>query len=134
MGVIDVEHTLWRWLESTDTVNSKMSLHQFDPVIAKLTRMIMKDGKKHCALRILDDCFTLLRTKHSIQDPASFTRNAVELAKPVVEVRKYVVGGRTIHVPAPCRPNRQESLALRFIRYVDNLSFLFLSILVVCVC
>lgn len=96
-----------------------MSLYQNDQVIAKLTRIIMKDGKKHCALQILDDCFALLRSKYSVEDPASFTRACVQIAKPVVETRKYVIGGRTIGVPTPCRPQRQESLALRFIRYVS---------------
>lgn len=93
-----------------------MSLHQFDPVISKLTRVIMKDGKKHAALRIIDDCFTVLRFQYNIVDPATFTRNAVDTAKPIVEVRKYTVGGRTLQVPTPCRPHRQQSLALRFIR------------------
>lgn len=76
----------------------------------------MKDGKKFSALRILDKCFSLLREKYNIEDPASFTRNAIEIAKPVVEVRKHYVGGRAIQIPIPCRPHRQESLAIRFIR------------------
>lgn len=93
-----------------------MSLHQFDPVISKLTRVIMKDGKKHAALRIIDTCFSVLRSDYNVADPAAFTRGAVEAAMPIVELRKYTVGGRTLQVPTPCRPHRQQSLALRFIR------------------
>lgn len=93
-----------------------MSLYQFDPVLSKLTRIIMMHGKKHAALRIIDDCFVILRDKHGVADPASFTRNCIEMAKPMVELRKYNVGGRTVQVPTPCRPHRQQSLALRFVR------------------
>lgn len=93
-----------------------MSLHQSDKVINKLTKFIMKDGKKHLAMNILDDCFVTLRTKYQIEDPISFTRSAIENAKPVVETRKHFVGGRAVHVPTPCNPHRQQSLALRFIR------------------
>lgn len=96
--------------------NPAMSLHQTDRVVSKLTRVIMQHGKKHAALRIIDDCFVQLRAKHAVEDPASFTRAAIDLAKPVVETRKYIVSGRTLHIPTPCRPHRQESLALRFIR------------------
>lgn len=93
-----------------------MSLHLQNPVISKLARIIMKDGKMHCALRILDDCFVHLRSKHGVENPAEFTVRAIDIAKPVVELRKYKVSGRSLQVPTPCRPRRQESLAMRFLR------------------
>lgn len=96
-----------------------MSLYQGDKVIAKLTNFIMRGGKKSLAMRIIDDSFVTMRAKHGIEDPVAFTRNAVENAKPIVETRKHYVGGRALHVPIPCNPKRQESLALRFIRYVS---------------
>lgn len=87
-------------------------------MIAKLTNFVMRGGKKSLAMRIIDDSFVAMRAKHGIEDPVAFTRNAVENAKPIVETRKHYVGGRALHVPIPCTPKRQESLALRFIRYV----------------
>lgn len=98
-----------------------MSLHLNDPHIHKLVRMIMQDGKKHAALRIVDTAFKHLRQKHDIADPRIFTLRAMENAKPVVETRKYKAGGRSLQVPIPCREQRQESLATRFIRYVSTL-------------
>lgn len=95
---------------------SKMSLHLRDPAIAKLARVIMKDGKMHASLRIIDTCFEHLRVAHNIQHPAAFTKRALRNARPVVELRKYKVSGRALQIPVPCRPARQESLAVRFVR------------------
>eukprot|EP00171_Calliarthron_tuberculosum_P017635 IDg17635t1 len=97
-----------------------MSLYVRDPMIGRLVRIIMQDGKKHSALRIVDDCFAILRQEHGVSSPAEFTRQAIEKAKPLVETRKYRASGRAIQVPAPCKPARQESLALRFLRCVKS--------------
>lgn len=78
--------------------------------------MIMKDGKMHCALRIIDDCFIHLRTVHNIDHPAQFALSALENAKPIVELRRHKVSGRSLQVPVPCKPHRQVSLATRFVR------------------
>lgn len=96
-----------------------MSLHQQNMLIARLTRIIMKDGKKHCALKIIDDCFSILRKDHNISNPVQFTEVAIDNAKPIVELMKYKVSGRSLQIPIACRPNRQESIALRFLRYVS---------------
>lgn len=100
-----------------------MSLHLENAVISKLARMIMKDGKLHRSLRIIDECFGHLRDAHGIHHPAAFTERALENAKPVVELRRYKVSGRALQVPAPCKPTRQASLATRFVRYVDEFAF-----------
>ena len=95
-----------------------MSLHVSDPLIARLVRVIMKDGKKHAALRIVDESVRILRRDYGVERPSSFIRDAIENAKPLVEVRKYRVSGRAIQVPAPCSPARSESIALRNLRCV----------------
>lgn len=76
----------------------------------------MKDGKKHSALRIIDDALVHLRVKHNVADPVTFTKQAIDKAKPLVELRRYKASGRALQIPAPCSPARQESLATRFIR------------------
>ncbi len=95
-----------------------MSLHLRDPLIGRLIRIIMKDGKKHAAMKIVDESFAILRKEHGVSNPCKFAKAAIENAKPLVETRKYRASGRAIQVPAPCKPARQESLALRFLRYV----------------
>lgn len=110
-----------------------MSLYVRDPVIGRLIRIIMRDGKKHCAMRIVDDSFSVLRTQHGIANPFEFTKRAIENAKPLVETRKYRASGRAIHVPVPCKPARQESLALRFLRYVLVRPFAFAPPLSPCI-
>lgn len=93
-----------------------MAAHLRDPVISRLVNVVMRDGKKHAALNILDDCFWILKRDMAVADPVAFTLRAVDNAKPLVELKKHKAAGRTIQVPAPCRPRRQEGLALRFIR------------------
>lgn len=95
-----------------------MSLHGNSATISKLARIIMKDGKLHLSLRIIDSALQHLRQAHAIQHPARFAERAIERARPVVELRKYKVSGRALQIPTPCRPARQMSLALRFVRYV----------------
>lgn len=93
-----------------------MSGHLRDPVIKRLVNIIMKDGKKHAAISIVDKCFWILKNQMKVESPAEFTKRAIENAKPLVELKKYVMAGRTLQIPIPCRPDRQEGVALRFIR------------------
>ncbi|KAI0560868.1 30S ribosomal protein S7 [Gracilaria domingensis] len=76
----------------------------------------MKDGKKHAALRIVDDAFHILRTQQNVGSPVALLHRAVTNAAPVVETRRYKAGGRALQVPMPCGPKRSQSLAMRFIR------------------
>lgn len=95
-----------------------MSAHLRDPVISRLVNIIMKHGKKHSALRIVDDCMWILKRDFGVAVPVEFVKRAIDHAKPLVELRRHKAGGRTLQVPAPCMPRRQEGLALRFIRLV----------------
>lgn len=93
-----------------------MSLHLHDPQLHALARMLMRDGKKHASLRIIDVALRTLRETHGISDAVGFAHTSMELAKPLIEVRKHRVSGRTLLVPTPCSQKRQTSLGLRFIR------------------
>lgn len=99
-----------------------MSLYVRDAVVSRLVRAIMRDGKKHSALRIVDESLAILRKDFSVERPVDFLKRAVENAKPLVELKKMKASGRALQVPSPCQPGRQESLAMRFIRYVCVLS------------
>jgi small subunit ribosomal protein S7 len=93
-----------------------MSAHLRDPVISRLVNIVMMHGKKHAALRIVDECLWILKRDVGVAAPVDFVKRAIDNAKPLVELRRYKAGGRNLQVPAPCRPHRQEGLALRFIR------------------
>mmetsp|Transcript_2413 Transcript_2413/g.4169 ORF Transcript_2413/g.4169 Transcript_2413/m.4169 type:complete len:153 (+) Transcript_2413:1126-1584(+) len=87
-----------------------------DPVVSRMVRIIMWDGKKTIAQKIVAESLRSLRTDHRVERPVEFLKDSVERAKPLMECRKLSVAGRTMNIPTPCPPDRQESLALRFIR------------------
>lgn len=67
--------------------------------------------------RFITPSLTIARVgQQMLRRPASFTWNFIKMAKPMVDVRKYNVDGRTGKVPTPCRPHLQQSLALYFVR------------------
>lgn len=93
-----------------------MSLYRADPALSKLINILMRDGKKSTAQRIVDEAFWLLKRDHQVTDPASYTKEAIELVKPVVELTRYRLSGRNLQVPSPLSPHRATALALRAIR------------------
>ncbi|KAK4534765.1 hypothetical protein CDCA_CDCA02G0790 [Cyanidium caldarium] len=93
-----------------------MSLYTADKVISKLANVIMRDGKKSLAHRIIDEAFWILKREHNVSDPAAYTLEAIEMVRPVVELAPHRVGGRSLQVPRPLSPQRSMSLAIRFLR------------------
>jgi small subunit ribosomal protein S7 len=90
-----------------------------DPVynsqlVSKFINVIMKDGKKSVAERILYDALDIV-AKRSEEDPMKVFKKAVEGVKPAVEVKSRRVGGSTYQVPIEVRPNRRLALSFRWI-------------------
>ncbi|ACX52623.1 ribosomal protein S7 [Ammonifex degensii KC4] len=90
-----------------------------DPVygsklVAKLINKVMRDGKKSIAEWICYGAFDLIREKTG-KDPVEVLEKAIENVKPVLEVRPRRVGGATYQVPIEVRPERQVSLAIRWL-------------------
>ena len=95
-------------------------------LVAHMIRVIMKDGKKTAAEKIVYGMIE--KVKEAVEkDPAKFTKDekaytdpleivsaSIENMKPQVEVKTRRVGGTTYPVPVPIAPNRQLSLALRW--------------------
>ena len=95
-------------------------------LVAHMIRVIMKDGKKTVAEKIVYGAID--KVKESLEkDPAKFVKDekqfedalevvsaAIDNMKPQVEVKTRRVGGTTYPVPVPIAPNRQLSLALRW--------------------
>ena len=90
-----------------------------DPVynsklVTKLINSIMLDGKKGVAQKIVYDAFDIIKEKTG-KDPAEAFETAMENVMPVLEVKSRRVGGATYQVPIEVRPERRQTLGLRWI-------------------
>jgi small subunit ribosomal protein S7 len=86
-----------------------------DQLVAKLIAVIMWDGKKSTAEKIVYSAFDQIAKKIG-RNPVEIFHQAVENLKPQFEVRSRRVGGATYQVPMEVYPRRQISLALRWLR------------------
>ncbi|MFZ8912854.1 MAG: 30S ribosomal protein S7, partial [Burkholderiaceae bacterium] len=85
-------------------------------LLAKFMNMIMSDGKKSVAESIVYgalDRITERETK-SEERALELLEQALENVKPVVEVKSRRVGGATYQVPVEVRPQRRQTLAMRW--------------------
>jgi len=85
------------------------------PLVAKFINCLMKDGKKSIAEKIFYEALNIIEKKNSEAPSLELFKKAVELAKPVLEVRSRRVGGATYQVPTEVRSERRQSLAFRWI-------------------
>ena len=90
-----------------------------DPVynslsVSKFTNMIMLDGKKRVAEKILYSALEIL-AKNSKEDPITMMDKALQNVSPSVEVKSRRVGGSNYQVPVEVNTKRKQSLAKRWI-------------------
>ncbi|MDK2821745.1 MAG: small subunit ribosomal protein [Clostridia bacterium] len=90
-----------------------------DPVygntkITKLINQIMLDGKKSKAQSILYGAFDIIRNKTG-KDPLEVFEQALKNVMPVLEVKARRVGGANYQVPVEVRPERRQTLGIRWI-------------------
>lgn len=83
-------------------------------VITKLVNQIMLDGKKGTAQAIVYDAFDIIKGKLNLE-PMDVFNQALENVKPVLEVKARRVGGSTYQVPMEIRPERRQTLAIRWL-------------------
>ena len=83
-------------------------------VVTKLINNIMLDGKKSVAQTIVYDAFDIIKEKES-RDPLEVFEQALENVMPVLEVKARRVGGATYQVPLEIRPERRQTLGLRWL-------------------
>ena len=83
-------------------------------LVTKLVNNIMYDGKKGVAQTIVYDAFALIEEKIG-QNPLEVFEEALNNLKPALEVKARRVGGSTYQVPMEVRPERQQTLALRWL-------------------
>jgi len=75
----------------------------------------MLDGKKETARKIVYGALDIIKEKQSEKEPLEIFEAALKNAGPSTEVRSRRVGGANYQVPVPVRPERQQSLAMRWI-------------------
>jgi len=83
-------------------------------VVTKLVNNIMLDGKKSIAQKIVYDAFEIVQEKQQTS-PLEVFENALNNVMPVLEVKARRVGGATYQVPMEIRPERRQTLGLRWL-------------------
>ena len=83
-------------------------------LVTKFVNVVMKDGKKSVAERILYAALDAIKVKTN-DDPMKVFKKAIENVKPAVEVKSRRVGGSTYQVPVEVRPSRKLALSMRWI-------------------
>ena len=83
-------------------------------VVTRLINNIMLDGKKGVAQKIVYDAFEIIKEKTG-KEPLEVFGQAMENIMPVLEVKARRVGGATYQVPMEVRPERRQTLGLRWL-------------------
>jgi small subunit ribosomal protein S7 len=83
-------------------------------LLTKFINMLMEDGKKSVAERIIYTALDQIAAKKSAE-PVGLLEQAMDNVRPVVEVKSRRVGGATYQVPVEVRPTRRNSLAMRWL-------------------
>ena len=83
-------------------------------VVTKLVNQIMYDGKRGTAQAIVYEAFKIASEKLG-QDPMVVFNQAMNNIMPVLEVKARRVGGANYQVPMEIRPERRQTLAIRWL-------------------
>ena len=84
-------------------------------LLAKFINILMVDGKKSTAEKIVYGALDILAEKESDKDQLELFETALENIRPQVEVKSRRVGGSTYQVPVEVRPVRRNALAMRWL-------------------
>ena len=83
-------------------------------LVTKLVNSIMLDGKKGVAQKVVYGAFDIVKEKTE-KDPLEVFTQAMENIMPSLEVKARRVGGATYQVPIEVRPERRQTLGLRWL-------------------
>ena len=83
-------------------------------VVSRTINTIMLDGKKGTAQTILYSAFDRVKEATG-QDPLEVFNKALENIMPVLEVKSRRIGGQNYQVPMEVRPERKQTLGLRWL-------------------
>ncbi len=94
------------------TVHPDPKFH--DVMVAKFVNMLMYGGEKSVAERIVYGAFDRIAEKAQ-EDAVRVFKKAIDNVKPQLEVKSRRVGGSNYQVPVEVRPNRKQTLAMRWL-------------------
>ena len=83
-------------------------------LVTKLINSMMLDGKKGVAQKVVYGAFDIVKEKTD-KDPVEVFTAALENIMPSLEVKARRVGGATYQVPVEVRPERRQTLGLRWL-------------------
>lgn len=83
-------------------------------LVTKLVNQVMLDGKRGTAQKACYGAFEIIREKTG-REPLEVFEQAMNNIMPVLEVKARRVGGATYQVPIEIRPERRQTLALRWL-------------------
>lgn len=84
-------------------------------LLTQFVNVLMRDGKKSTAEKIVYDTLDVIEGKTGGEDPVKVFKRSIDNLRPVVEVRSRRVGGSTYQVPVEVRPARRTALAIRWL-------------------
>ncbi len=85
-------------------------------LVAKFINMVMLEGKKSLAEKMVYGAFEIVKRELNEQDVLKVFHKALDNARPRLEVKPRRVGGATYQVPIEVRQERGTSIVLRWIR------------------
>ncbi len=85
-----------------------------EKIVTKFINTVMSDGKKSTAEKIVYGALEIIHQKTK-DDPMKVFKKALSNVRPAIEVKSRRVGGSTYQVPVEVRPERRNSLGLRWI-------------------
>ena len=88
-------------------------------VVTKLINNVMLDGKKTVAQTIVYDAFDIIKEKEQ-KNPLEVFEEALNNVMPVLEVKARRIGGATYQVQFEIRPERRQTLGLRWLVSYDR--------------
>ncbi|KPJ92365.1 MAG: 30S ribosomal protein S7 [Gammaproteobacteria bacterium SG8_11] len=86
-----------------------------DQTVAKFVNILMLNGKKSTAEKIVYEALDVALEKNKGSQPVELLTKALENVRPMVEVKSRRVGGATYQVPVEVRADRRNTLAMRWI-------------------
>ncbi len=84
-------------------------------IVTKLINNVMYDGKRGVAQKIVYGAFDIIKSKTQDTAPVVVFEKSMENIMPSLEVKARRVGGATYQVPVEVRPERRQTLGLRWL-------------------
>jgi small subunit ribosomal protein S7 len=84
-------------------------------VLTKFVNAVMRDGKKSTAEKIVYGALDIIAERRKGESPIEVFNQALENAKPLLQVKSRRVGGATYQVPVEIAPATRQALAFRWI-------------------